>query len=271
MGYVFKFAYDGSEFSGYQKGNGENSVEDTIIRRLMAAGINCGIRSAARTDRGVSAVGNAVYIDSDERPEKISGIVNSGGKNLILHSYAAVDSTFRPRHCDMKVYRYILASESVQLDIISSILHRFEGTHDFSCFSRTDGRIPIRTIDRIDVRQSGNLVYVDFYGQSFLWNQIRSIIAYSLWNQESNPLCDPFDLKSRFSGLAEPCFLVLMDIFYSGIQFINVPSPKFPKILRDEIHHTEAKLVTEKFLLDRVTGEAPDFSYTFNHPWDHRS
>ena len=271
MGHVFKFAYDGSEFSGYQKGNGENSVEDSIIRRLKAAGIDCGIRSAARTDRGVSAVGNAVYIDSDERPEKISGIVNSGGKNLILHSYAAVDSTFRPRHCDMKVYRYILASESVQLDIISSILHRFEGTHDLSCFSRTDGRRPIRTIDRIDVRQFGNMVYVDFYGQSFLWNQIRSIIAYSLWNQESNPLCDPFDLKSRYSGLADPYSLVLMDIFYAGVQFTGVQSAKFSRLLREEIHHTEVRLVREKFLLDRVTGKDHDFSYAFNHPRDHKS
>jgi tRNA pseudouridine38-40 synthase len=270
MGYVFKFAYDGSEFSGYQKGNGENSVEDTILRRLRTAGIDCGIRSAARTDRGVSAVGNAVYIDSDERPEKISGIVNSGGKNLFLHSYAVVDSAFRPRHCDMKVYRYIIASESVQFDVISSILHQFEGTHDFSCFSRTDGRRPIRTINRIDVRQVGNMVYVDFYGQSFLWNQIRSIIAYSLRNQESNPHGNPFDLKSRFSGLADPYSLVLMDIFYAGVEFISVPFPKFPKMLREEVLHTEVKLVREKFLLDRVTGKEPDFSYTFNHPWDHR-
>jgi len=271
MGYVFKFAYDGSEFSGYQKGNGENSVEDTIIRRLMAAGIDCGIRSAARTDRGVSAVGNAVYIDSEERPEKISGIVNSSGKNLVLHSYAAVDSTFRPRHCDMKMYRYILASEFVQLDIFSSILHRFEGTHDFSCFSRTDGRRPIRTIERIDTRQFGNVVYVDFYGQSFLWNQIRSIIAYSLLNQEANPHGDPFDLKSRFSGLADPYSLVLMDIFYAGVEFKSIPSPKFSKVLREEIHHTEVKIIREKLLLDRVTGKDLGLSYTFNHPWDHRS
>ena len=37
-----------------------------------------------------------------------------------------------------------------------------------------------------------------------------------------------------------------------------------------EVIRTYGGLVREKFLLDRVTGKEPDFSYTLNHPWDHR-
>ncbi|OWP56644.1 MAG: tRNA pseudouridine(38-40) synthase TruA [Thermoplasmatales archaeon B_DKE] len=268
MGYVFKFAYDGTKFSGYQKGNGQNSIEDTIVNKLDSAGINSRIMSAARTDRGVSALGNAVYIDSDEKPNKIAGVINAGCKDMIFHSYSPVEDGFKPRHCDMKVYRYILQAANLEIEKFSETLQHFVGTHDFSSFSRTDGRNPVRTIDRIEVTKSDQMAYVDFYGQSFLWNQIRNIIAYALRNHESNADADPFDMKTRFSGLAEPYPLVLMDILYSKLTFSRIPLLSYRKRIRADIAFDSVKLERDKFLLDFVSGK--EFSYAFNFTRDER-
>ena len=65
-------------FSGFQRGNGENSVEDSIIRCLEKNHMPGEIHSAARTDRGVSAVGNVFSMESDESIEKASYGTRSG-------------------------------------------------------------------------------------------------------------------------------------------------------------------------------------------------
>lgn len=264
MGYAFKFAYDGSKFTGYQKGNGKRSVEDTIIESLMDAGINAKVMSAARTDRGVSAMGNVAYIDSNERADKISGIVNSGSEDILFHSYALVKGDFRPRHCDMKIYRYIIPLETIVKTGFTEILSRFVGTHDFSHFSRVDGRNPVRTVDRIETVRSGNVAFLDFYAQSFLWNQIRSMIAFAEHFGPVDTTIDPFSINTRFPEMADPRHLVLMDIFYSNLNFKKLQLRRYEKDARRDKLIAETRLELAKFLLNVIEGSEEKFSYPFN-------
>ena len=39
MYYLIKYGYEGTMFSGFQRGNGSNSVEDSVIRVLEKYGI----------------------------------------------------------------------------------------------------------------------------------------------------------------------------------------------------------------------------------------
>jgi tRNA pseudouridine38-40 synthase len=271
MGYAFKFAYEGTKFTGFQKGNGLRSVEDTVMGRLRSGGIDVTIRTAARTDRGVSALSNVMYLDSEEKPEKLAGIINSGGDDIMFHSYAMVGHDFRPRHCDMKVYRYVLPWEVAGRPHFIDIIKRFVGTHDFSHFSRTDGRNPVRSVEEIEFKKSGDIAYIDFYAQSFLWNQIRSMIAFADHFSLIDPSIDPFQIKDRFPNLAEPRHLILMDIFYSGINFIPLRMRKFARKTRKELFLAASRLEFVRFLDSIVNETQEDFSYPFNRMSnDHR-
>ena len=218
--HFIKFSYIGFMFSGFQRGNGENSVEDSIIRCLEKNSLPSEIHSAARTDRGVSAVGNVFSMESDESILKIMGILNSGIKNCVFHSYAGVEPGSNPRHNKMKQYRYFLPGiqESVLFD---RFIAKFRDEHDFSGFCRRDHRNPVRTIKDIRTSWENGYGAVDFYGKSFVWNQIRSIVGFTLKNFNEQDI-DPFREGVKNSYIAPAENLVLMDITYEGIEFKRV-------------------------------------------------
>lgn len=242
MKYLVKFGYDGTKFTGYQRGNGTNSVEDAIISALSSYGLSDDMQSAARTDRKVSAAGNVFSLYSSEKPDKITGILNSEIENMFFHSYAEVDDKFNARHNRMKHYRYTLCGNEKFLEDVSGILFKFQGRHDFSLFSRKDSRNPVRTIDRIDCSTSGNMLQIDIFGKSFIWNQLRGIIGFSKYYAERNlEIDDPFASTRKFPFLADPEPLVLMDIEYDGIAFKKKYKAGKLKALKKKIRKIETE------------------------------
>ncbi len=222
MKHLIKIAYDGGGFTGYQKGNGSRSVEDSILQALNAHEISASIRSAGRTDRGVSALSNCIEIVTDAASGTVTGILGSSFDDLFPVSHATVNDDFNVRHCDTKWYRYLLA-ESVDIPAISSILRKFQGTHDFRNFCRRDQRNTVRTIDAIEASQLQGFVAVDFFGRSFIWQQIRTIMGYALEAVKlPDPPEDPFSGDQRFSKPSPPENLILMDVVYRDIQFVAV-------------------------------------------------
>lgn len=215
---LVKFGYIGWLYTGYQTGNGNRSVEDTILEVLRKKGISDGLHSAARTDRSVSAISNAIAIDTSERPSKVMGILNSSIPGMLFHSYAIVDDDFNPRHCDFKIYRYIIPEEEAGPYLRRS-LALFRGRHDFSNFCKLDERNPVRTIRSIRVSRKEGMISVDFKSRSFLWNQIRTIMAYALDHSFSQDQEDPFSLKERYGRLLDPEALLLQEMVYDGVEF----------------------------------------------------
>jgi tRNA pseudouridine38-40 synthase len=76
MRVALKFAYDGKDFSGYARQPGQRTIEqellDLLIKRkiVVDAKTSC-FRTASRTDRGVSALGNVCAFDTACSKEKI--------------------------------------------------------------------------------------------------------------------------------------------------------------------------------------------------------
>lgn len=213
MYYFIKYGYDGSKFSGFQRGNGDNSVEDSIINTLSEYGICHNIESAARTDRNVSASGNVFLINTERNVIDIMGILNAEIKNMFFHSYATLQNYVNPRYNSMKRYSYILTERHDMKSLIDR-LYEFKGTHDFKNFCKIDGRNTIRTIDNISCSELDNFTLINFYGKSFIWHQLRSIMAFVLSGNR-----DPFSLEKKYPYLAPPEPLVLRDIMYDEIVF----------------------------------------------------
>ncbi len=237
MRLIIKFGYFGWEYSGFQRGNGSNSVEDSIIKVLEKAGITDKIQSAARTDRGVSAISNAFVVDTEKKPSMVMGILNGRIPGMVFHSYTKVDEDFNPRYCDYKTYRYIVRKDEAG-PYLRQALKPFRGKHDFRNFCKMDERNPIRTIRSITIRTKGDRIFIDYKARSFLWNQIRSITAYALEHSFSEIQDDPFALEAKYPKLMGPEGLVLMDMVYENIEFTQyVPLSKkkyLTSLLRSE-------------------------------------
>ena len=228
MGLLIKFSYDGSRYSGFQRGNGENNVEGNILSVLKEQQIADDIHTAARTDKGVSAVSNAFCVITDQDPVKVLGILNARIPGMLFHSWSYVRDDFNPRHCDQKLYSYAVVTPGKDLE--RSVM-KFEGRHDFMSFCRKDQRNPVRTIDRIEVVRAEYGSQVLFYAKSFVWEQIRSIMGYVLKNPD--PEEDPYSTPGPRS-VAPPEPLILQDITYKGLKFTHSVSSSKKRFLEKE-------------------------------------
>ena len=237
MYYFIKYGYDGAKFTGFQRGNGVNSIEDSIIRLLSLYGISHDIESAARTDRGVSARGNVFLIQTDRNINDVMGILNARIENMFFYSYALLDDYINPRHNSMKEYSYIL-TDYVNIEELMIKLLEFKGQHDFRNFCTVDSRNTVRTIDDISYSQFGRFYIINFYGKSFIWHQIRSIMAFALAGNKN-----PFSLKTKFTYIAPPEPLILRDIIYDGITFTNFKYIKHKRSMNKTLEMVRTRYV----------------------------
>ncbi|MCL4331926.1 MAG: tRNA pseudouridine(38-40) synthase TruA [Candidatus Thermoplasmatota archaeon] len=218
MKLLIKFAYLGSNFTGFQRGNGTRSVEDSILEMIDKHGLGTGFRSAARTDRGVSALGNVLSLETDLKPQRVVGVLNSSVRNVTFHSYAIAGDDLDCRKCTSKQYRYVLPGDGIDVDRFRERAQRFLGLHDFSSFCRKDGRNTVRSIDKVEVESKGGMIHVDFHSRGFLWNQVRTMVSFAAYQGDDYPE-DPFKIDGRFPYISPPWGLYLVDIMYDGITF----------------------------------------------------
>ena len=67
----------------------------------------------------------------------------------------------------------------LDLDLIKKGAKKLIGTHDFSTFrsSSCHAKSPIRTIKSVKVKSSKNKIEIEFRSQSFLQQQVRSMVG----------------------------------------------------------------------------------------------
>ncbi|HVQ01674.1 MAG TPA: tRNA pseudouridine(38-40) synthase TruA [Candidatus Thermoplasmatota archaeon] len=184
MRFAVKFAYNGAQFSGYARQPRQRTVEQTLLDMLCASKVmrdpktSC-FRTASRTDRRVSALGNVCAFDTERSKEDVKKIIAKiGHPDIYLYGAAVVAPDFYPRHAMRRVYRYYLQKEGLDVDTVLSTAALFTGEHDFSNFARVEPlKNPVRTIDSIVVEVQREFLILDFYAQTFLWNQIRRIVS----------------------------------------------------------------------------------------------
>lgn len=244
MRVAIKIGYDGTKFYGFAHQPGRRTVEGDILRRLLKTKLIHGkgtsrFQYAARTDRGVSAFGNVIAFDC-------SGDALTVMQNLSdiwISGYTDVEPLFNPRHCKEKQYRYYLHNDMLDVKKMRMAAHQFIGKHDFSRFARLDGRNPFRTVRQVVIKRTSDIIKIDIVAESFLWNQVRRIIAALVKAglgeinavQISSALLGNIDLMT---GTARAEGLVLVDVRYDSVLFNH--------ILADEI------LIKKEMLMDAL-------------------
>ncbi|MFA5102758.1 MAG: tRNA pseudouridine(38-40) synthase TruA [Candidatus Thermoplasmatota archaeon] len=183
MRVALKFAYDGKKFSGYARQPGQRTIEQTLIERLMKQGIfddarNACFRTASRTDRGVSALGNVCAFDTHLTKEEILHLLKTQTAELFIYGAQEVSAGYYPRHAKRREYRYYLRKAGLDMEKVLSAANIFTGEHNFQNFARVEPlKNPVRYIENIIVCTTRDFFVLDFYAQTFLWNQIRRIVS----------------------------------------------------------------------------------------------
>ncbi len=214
---LLKFAYDGTKFYGYQIQSDVPTVAGEIKKAMEFAGVS-EFRSASRTDRGVSALGNVISVDYSD-PEKLIGIMNSRLRYIFVHSYSYNDKN--PRYAKFRWYRYHLPDFDYNIDDIRAAARIFEGMHDFSNFTKFKGDAVLR-IDKIEVKKAHGVLFIDFYAQRYLWNMIRRIVGAIVEYANGNTFDEDVFKKSYKFHMAPPEPLILMDVNYDDVKFKRV-------------------------------------------------
>jgi len=226
MRIALKFAYNGMKFQGYARQPSLKTVEGEIIDLLIQNNIIENIkeskfRSASRTDKGVSALGNVIAFNTLLEKNIVFKKLSSYKGDILFYGVKDVESEFYPRYAKFRIYSYYLKKQDYSIFKIIDIASTFVGEHNFSNFARLEpDKNPIRKIENIVINEHDNFFVIDFYAQTFLWHQIRRIISSiekycsdKLTKKEINDALENSNKKVDF-GLAPAEFLILKDVLY---------------------------------------------------------
>jgi tRNA pseudouridine38-40 synthase len=177
---ALRIAYDGRAFCGHQRQPDARTVEGECIGALKAAKIlrdpkEAFFRSASRTDRGVSAVGNVIAFHSALRPDAVIGAFNDRARDVWAWAVAEVPAEFHPRHAKERWYRYHIY-EDYPLSALREAGSLFVGEHDFRWFT-SDPPTAVIPIHRVDVTREGDAILVDVRARSFRRGMVRRIVS----------------------------------------------------------------------------------------------
>lgn len=198
--YRLRIEYDGTPYVGWQRQDNGPSVQGAIEAAILSlTGETVSIRGAGRTDSGVHAMGQVAHADLTRswKEHTLRNALNAhlgmAGERVAILDAAEVPDDFDARFSAKKrhyLYRIIsrkapLALEAnrawfVARDLDHEAMHEagqmLVGRHDFTTFraAQCQANSPVRTIDRLEVTRSGDLIEMRVSAQSFLHNQIRS-------------------------------------------------------------------------------------------------
>jgi tRNA pseudouridine38-40 synthase len=215
-------AYDGTPFAGWQRQEGQTTIQGCLEEALTQIhNAPTEIRAASRTDAGVHAEWQIAAFDTDRPydPERFKIALNAltPPEITVRHTLYAPDG-FQPRFQSRgKHYRYWLwqgrylppmlvnrAAHVRPLDVenMHKAAQYLIGEHDFSAFRAIDcqAKSPVRTITRVDVQtvpppyvctcgDANALIQIDVEGTAFLKQMVRIIVGTLItFGLDRNPL-----------------------------------------------------------------------------------
>ena len=210
---VLILSYDGGPFAGWQRQNGQTTVQGCLEEALsrMHGGRHVDVRGASRTDSGVHAEWQVAAFDTDKayalnRWQQALNALTP--REIYIREVHEAEAGFHPRFAKKgKRYRYLIwegsflppcllgrAMTSRPLDIenMQRAANYLLGEHDFSSFRAIDcqARTPVRTLTRIEItrqaapfvvpafgREHEGVIQIDVEGTAFLKQMVRIIVG----------------------------------------------------------------------------------------------
>ena len=200
--YQILIEYEGTNFRGWQiqkKGKTVQGLLQEKISKLLKEKII--IYGAGRLDVGVHAKGQSAHFDCKNKIIKIDRFLKSINHFLNKDGIAILKITKRGNNfharfsAKMRVYNYVIINrisgpvldknrgwhiiKDLDLKLMKGAARRLIGTKDFSTFRKSSCRAksPIKTMKSVKIRSTKNKIEIEFRSQSFLQQQVRSMVG----------------------------------------------------------------------------------------------
>jgi tRNA pseudouridine38-40 synthase len=200
--YALLLEYDGTGFVGWQRQ--ENGVSVQAVLENAASKLNHGAPVASivagRTDAGVHAEGQVAQIElaRDIAPATLAAALNfhmQPHRVCVLRAalapegwnarFSAIGRAYRFRILDRRARPALLAGRvwHVPRRLDAEAMHQAAqlllGRHDFTSFraASCQAKSPLRTLDRLEVTRSGDIIEVVAEARSFLHHQVRNFVG----------------------------------------------------------------------------------------------
>lgn len=197
--YAVVVEYVGTSLLGSQiqpQGRTVQGEIESVLKILLSREVR--ITMAGRTDAGVHARYQVAHFDLEKEVE-CKKFVNSMNAllppDVSIANLVAIDNDFNARrNARFKHYRYVINNASqrsvwdeksthirMDLDVakMNQALACVLGQHDFSAFKcvHTSNPAVECTISRAECTRNGNMIYIDFVGDRFLYNMVRILVG----------------------------------------------------------------------------------------------
>jgi tRNA pseudouridine38-40 synthase len=171
---ALKVYYDGRNFFGSQRQPDKRTAEGEFLKSLEKLNIKASdFKSACRTDRGVSALGNVFALSSNSKiiPSALNSVLPDDIRILGARN---ASEKFNPRYAARgKTYKYFLYNEGYSLASMRKAAEVFIGEHSFHNFAKLEERNPMRKITDIEIKKAGEFIVLTITGESFLYQMVR--------------------------------------------------------------------------------------------------
>ncbi len=243
---LFKIAFEGSTFHGWQQQDNAVSVQGELKKAFFhLTGEDVNIIGCSRTDAGVHAneyffnVKTSSTIPTESFPVALASQKLPGEISII--SCKQVDDEFNARFDSVKKeYIYIFENTTVaspfyykracnykykiDVELMNDAAACFVGTYDFSSFCASGAQVKskVRTIYSSSVEKKGDLVIFKVCGNGFLYNMVRIMAGTLIYVNEGKIKLDeiPDIIKSkdrtRAGKTAIADGLYLNKVYFSG-------------------------------------------------------
>ncbi len=193
--------FDGRPFMGWQRQAHGPSVQQAIEEAITAVtGEQAVIHAAGRTDAGVHGRAMTAHADVAKpiTPFRLKEALNARLRPApvaILGCDPVADDWHARFSCISRRYIYRIVNRRAPLTLDAGLawqvaaelddraMHaaaqHLVGRHDFTTFrsAHCQAESPVKTLDRLDVRRSGELIEIEVAARSFLHHQVRSMVG----------------------------------------------------------------------------------------------
>ena len=245
LNYLIKIEYEGTNFVGWQSQKNGNSVQDTIenvLKKVLKNKIR--IVGAGRTDKGVHAFAQYASFKVKNKIKNKKIFLDSANYFLKNKFISILDlikksNNFHARYsAKLRTYEYLIVNrqgslsinknrawhvkKKINLNLLKKGAKLLEGTHNFSTFRAASctAKSPIKKMSKIKIGKLNDIIKIRLSSQSFLQNQVRSMVgclkylATNKWSIDDFKIAFKSKKRSNCAPPAPACGLYLYNIKY---------------------------------------------------------
>ena len=194
--------YVGTNFRGWQVQSKGKTIQGLIqekISKLLKEKII--LFGAGRLDKGVHALEQSAHFECKKKIKNLNKFLKSLNHFLNKEMITIIkikkrDKNFHARFsAKMRIYKYIIINRlsrpvldknrgwhimnKLDLEMMKKASKKLVGTNDFSTFRASSCRAksPIKTMRSVKITSKNNKIEIEFQSQSFLQQQVRSMVG----------------------------------------------------------------------------------------------